>query len=166
MPTIQSTMSKPSKQTKNGDRESRFLEYFGAGLPIQDAGRKAGYSESYVTSGLYQKLQNPAFQDKLAAFVDSFPEYRRNLAKLRLTQASRIEQKIYDKALNDTEFATRPVVSKTMEREYRLTGLLQDDHAKPVMVQINLAMIQSSQESDLDVVKVKQIEHDNEDDTK
>ena len=149
-----------SKQTKNGDRESRFLEYFGAGLPIQDAGRKAGYSESYVTSGLYQKLQNPAFQDKLAAFVDSFPEYRRNLAKLRLTQASRIEQKIYDKALNDTEFATRSVVAKTLERDYKIAGLLQDDAARPVMVQVNLALLQNTQESDLEPIKVKQIDHE------
>jgi len=155
-----------SKQTNNGDREIRFLEYLGAGLPHQEAGLKAGYSQTYIVSGLYQKLQSPTFQDKLAHFVADFPEYRRNLARLRLAQAGKIEQNIYDKALNDVEFATRPVVAKTLERDYKIAGLLHDESTKPVMVTVNLALLQNTQESDLDVVQVKAIEHDNKDDTK
>jgi len=154
-----------SKQTNNGDRETRFLENLALGYSIRKAGTKAGYSQSYADSTLSRRLLDPKFIAKMQAYCDKMPEARQVLAKLRLGKVARIEEQILDKALTCDDYATRPVVSKTMEREYKLTGLLQDDHAKPVMVQINLAMIQNKQESDLDVVTVKQIDHDTGTDT-
>ena len=150
----------------NGKREDKFIELYALGLPTTEAAIKAGYSESYAKTSIRLRFNSPRFIRKLASYVADIPEARQELAKARLLKLYNIEDKVLDKASDDLDYAVTPGVSKLIEREYRLTGLLQDDHARPVMVQVNLALLQNTQESDLEPIKVKHIEHDNEDDTK
>jgi len=104
------------------------------GLSIKDAALKAGYSPIHATSCLYSQLRSPSFAAKMAEYIKSAPAARRNLALLRLPRLSKIEDNILAKAEADPEYAIK--ASKTVEREYRLAGLLQDEQARPQVVQI------------------------------
>jgi len=153
-------MTKRNKTKEIDDshsRETKFLENLAIGLNVTEAGLKAGYSESYAKTDIRRKLVSPRFLAKLQAYCDTFPDQRRTLAKLRLPLHARIEDKIINKALEDVEFATRPVVAKTLERDYRIAGLLQDESAKPIMVQVNLALVQGQQEKSLESITLPDV---------
>ena len=133
--------------SKNGDREERFIEYLALGIPLRDAGLKAGYSPTYCSGTLPRKLHSPNFIKKIQAYCDDYPKYRTTLAKLRLAKVFQIEENILNKALTDTDYAVTPGVSKTVEREYKLTGLLQEPGTTQVLVPIQVSIdIQGSLE--------------------
>ena len=126
--------------SKNGNREERFIENLALGFNIREAGLKAGYTQSYCNGTLPRKLNSPNFIKKIQQYADSFPEYRQTLAKLRLAKVFHIEEKILDRALQDTDYAITAGVSKTVEREYKLTNLLVDQTVQVTMVPVNVAI--------------------------
>jgi len=84
------------------------------------------------------------------------------MAKVRLKRAAYIENTIYDRAEKDVDFAIHPTVAKTLERDYKLAGLLHDFSPSQVLVPIQVAIqIQTHIESQQ--AKVSQITLDADD---
>jgi phage terminase small subunit len=104
------------------------------GLSIKDAALAAGYSPTNATSALYSQLKSKALASKMGEYIKQLPTARRNLALMRLPRLSKIEETILEKAEGDPEYALR--ASKTIEREYKIAGILQDEVHGPATVQI------------------------------
>jgi hypothetical protein len=138
----------------NVKREDKFLEYICIGLPVEEAALKAGYSESYSKTSIRCKFNNPNFISKLADAVEHNPERRKILARAQLSKVNRIDEKILDKALSNDDVLMHSNVSKTVDRIYKLTGLLQDDSVTVQAVQINLNMLQGTQEKTLERIDI------------
>ena len=149
----------------NGSREDKFLEYICIGLPMEEAALKAGYSQSYSKTSIRLKFNNPNFLSKLAAAVEDFPDQRKILAKQQLKKVSRIDDKILDKALTNDDVLLHTNVSKTVDRIYRLTGLLQDDSKSVALIQVNLNLLQGKQEQVLEPIDIPLIEGGSNSDT-
>jgi len=114
--------------------ESAFIDGLTNGLPIKTAALNAGYSQNVAESAIYTKLRSPSFASKVGEYLKTVPTARKQLALLRIPDLLDIERNILDVAKADPEYALK--ASKTIEREYRLAGLLQDEQARPQVVQI------------------------------
>ena len=124
--------------SKNGNRETKFMEYLALGMNITEAGLKAGYSQSYSKTDIRRKLNSPRFISKLAEFADQQPETRTTLAKLRLPKLYNLEDKFFDKCEDDPELYAR--YSKISEREYKLAGLMTQDVQAQIIVPVSVAI--------------------------
>jgi len=133
------------------------------GMPNTQAGLKAGFAKTYVYTGQFaNKCSSPYITSIIDHIADQYPDHRRRMAKIRLKRAAYIENTIYDRAEKDIDFAINPTVAKTLERDYKLAGLLHDFSPSQVLVPIQVAIqIQTHIESQQS--KVSQITLDADD---
>jgi hypothetical protein len=138
----------------NTEREDKFMQLICMGIPTTEAAIKAGYSEKHAKTSVRRKFNSKRFMAKLADAVDDFPDQRKTIAKAQLKKVARIDDKILDKALTNDDVLMHSNVSKTVDRIYKLTGLLQDDSVTVQAVQINLNMLQGTQEKTLERIDI------------
>jgi len=132
--------SKKSPKIKD-PRDYELALQIALGKKYQEAGRIAGFAESTLKTGyFYKKCKSPYISTLIDHIADSYPDKRRQMAKVRLARAVEIENNIYEKAEQDTEFAINPTVAKTLERDYKLAGLLHDFSPSQVLVPIQVAI--------------------------
>ena len=149
----------------NGSREDKLIQYICIGLPTTEAALKAGYSLSYSKTAVRRKFNSKRFMSKLASAVDDFPDQRKTLAKAQLKKVSRIDDKILDNALVNDDTLLHPTVSKTVDRIYRMTGLLADESKSVALIQVNLNLLQGKQEQVLEPIDIPLIEDGSNSDT-
>ena len=149
----------------NTEREDQFMQLICMGLPTTAAAIKAGYSEKHAKTSVRRKFNSKRFMAKLADAVEDFPNQRKTIAKAQLKKVSRIDDKILDKALSDDDVLMHSNVSKTVDRIYKLTGLLHDDSVSVQNIQINLNMLQEAQEQTLEPIDVPLIKDASNSDT-
>jgi len=158
------TTDSPKKSPKLKDpRDYELALQIALGKKYQEAGRIAGFAESTLKTGsFYKKCKSPYISTLIDYIADSYPDKRRQMAKIRLSRAVEIENNIYEKAEQDTEFAVNSVVAKTLERDYKLAGLLHDFSPAQVLVPIQVA-IQIQTHIEDQQSKVSQITLDSDD---
>jgi hypothetical protein len=134
------------KYTFKSEKQRKLAHYLALGLKPYKAALRAGYSKGYAKGGVYELLRiNKKFKGKvegiISNFRDTYPEFCKNM----LPEISYVERRIVEQLVDKPE-TMDAVKAKVIRDMKRSAGVLGDDHVKPVQVQINLAVLQGSQE--------------------
>jgi hypothetical protein len=109
----------------------------------------------FANSGVYELLKiNKEFRGKVEGIISNFRETYPDFCKNMLPEISYVERRIVEQLVDNPEGmdAVRAKVVRDMKRS---AGVLADDGAKPVQVQINLALLQTGQEEALSAFNVR-----------
>jgi len=118
---------------RHKDREVTLMECLSTAKSISEAGRMAGYSESYCRSNIYGLIKSDKFQDKLR-------KHYRALTGALLPKILRAESELIDIILNNPEKLSRH--SNTIKQIKQAAGILEpDDVPKQQVINIKAAQI-------------------------
>jgi len=119
------------------ERELALIQNLSEGQCMRTAAINAGYSESTANGTIYSKMSSPAFVKRLSEAVQHMPDARIAIAKARIPRLVKIEEKAIQLLQDDPELALK--YPKSVEREYKLAGLLSDAPQAQVNVTVNVA---------------------------
>jgi len=136
--------------TFKSEKQRKLAHFLALGVRPRPAALRAGYSKRYANSGVYELLKiNKAFRGKVKGitknFRDTYPEFCTNM----LPEISYVERRIVEQLVDKPE-EMDAVKAKVIRDMKKSAGVLGDDHIRPVQVQINLAVLQRSQEEYLE----------------
>jgi hypothetical protein len=101
------------------DREQTLMECLSTAKSISEAGRMAGYSESYCRSNIYGLVKSDKFQEKLR-------KHYRTLTGALLPKILKAELALVDTILNDPEKLSRHI--NTIKQIKQASGVLEPDN--------------------------------------
>ena len=134
------------------EKQRKLAHYLALGLKPYKAALRAGYSKGYARGGVYELLKiNKKFRAKVDGVISNFRESYPDFCKNMLPEISYVERRIVENLVDKPEDMDA-VKAKVIRDMKRSAGVLGDDQAKPVMVQINLNLLQQGQEDELDPI--------------
>jgi hypothetical protein len=137
------------KYTFSTEKQKKLAHYLALGVKPRPAALRAGYSMRYANSGVYELLKiNKKFRGKVSGIVSNFRESYPEFCKNMLPEISYVERRIVENLVDKPEDMDA-VKAKILRDVKKSAGVLADDGAKPVLVQINLALLQDTQEIEL-----------------
>ena len=99
-------------------REDKFIRNLSLYPTVSEAAIQAGYSQSYATSNLYQRLRKESFQRKIREF------YKGSVSTL-LPKIAQIESKVVTACLADVDKV--PKFQHTLKQIKQSSGVLSQD---------------------------------------
>jgi hypothetical protein len=127
----------------NDERETIFINLLVGGFSPHQAALKAGYSKSYASSGVYQKLKkSERLQTKIMQAGPMLARSYRRFTQAALPEIAEIEANALGEYRKDPKLAiTRPALLKQVKIA---AGVLNDDQ-RPPTPKINIGKLQIAQ---------------------
>jgi len=126
-----------------------FIENLYLGMPVQDAAKQAGYSESYRISSLYQTMQGKGFRTKMRDYAITHDLMDLPLIYQLETKALKVALK---KGVDDPESLINilPKFKDTIKSKKLIAGILKPDTQEVKHQTVNIGQIQAILRADLD----------------
>ena len=131
------------------EEDKKLVHYLAFGLRPRQAALRAGKPGWFANSKVYQLVnKNKAFQAKIEGVRSNIRERYMDFATDCLPEVAMVEKKILTSLASNPD-TINPTTAKVMRDLKKSAGVLQDETARPVQVQINLALLQTHQEEQL-----------------
>ena len=123
---------------KEASREELLIRNLFLDMDLKPAARAAGYSESYISSTLYQKFKSPRFQNKIRDFAASL-----NYSFLpKVLNIHRLGLEAIEKDLKNGGVEKASKLKHISRDSLRMAGLLNDEN-KPGVSYVNIRSIRA-----------------------
>jgi hypothetical protein len=131
------------------DEDKKLVHYLAFGLNPRQAALRAGKPGWFANSKVYQLVnKDEAFKAKIDSVRSNIRERYMDFATDCLPEVALVEKKVLSSLAADPG-SINPTTAKVMRDLKKTAGVLQDETARPVQVNINLALLQRGQEDQL-----------------
>lgn len=133
------TVETEDEHKKELTRWEKFLHYLGQGYKIKEAGRLAGYSKTYVETGLYEKLRNPKFQSEARQFF-----LNHNILEVpKVLSIYRRTLNILDKEVDAGSLENVSKIKHIPKQILQMSGLLVEENKPATVSLVNIESLQA-----------------------